>query len=346
MMKVKLIGILFFTSLFFLMCGKEKTDTRSIAAIQKQEGFPVGVQKLTPKPLQKTFYYSGVIKGFKQSEVKAALIVDKIYKVNAKVGDYVQKGAVLIEMDTTNALAKYSQARAAYELMRKTYERVQHVHKVGGVSDQKLDEVRTKYLASKADFVAAKSAIKLTAPISGLVTEVNIKEGEMPMPMVPLVKIAQIDRVYLVIHVSGEDIKYFRKGDRARIQLEKEYEGIVTKISMSASQLSRQFEVEILIPNTGRALQPGMFVEASIITKIKDEALLINQTAVRYDDREKPYLFIVKDGVASLTPVQLGWQAGDEVEIASGVAPGALVAVEGTNLLYDGARVRIVSTLN
>ncbi len=342
MKKISIIILSIFA--LFVFCSKGKNESRSIVEIQKKEGFPVKVEKLQKKAFYKEFYYSGFLKGIKQSEIKTTLIIDEISKVHVKVGDRVKKDQVVIEMDSTNPLAKYNQAKQAYLLYQKTFERIKHVYEVGGVSKQKFDEVKAKYLASKADFISSKNALKLKSPISGIVTEVNIHEGEMPTPGIALVKVADIDSVLLIINVSTDDIKYFNVGDSSFITYNNNvYTGIVNKVSLSANQLSRQFTVEILIPNKDKTLNPGIYIDANIKAKVSDSTYVVKRSAVFYDDDDNPYIFYIKNNRAFKKYIKTGIFSSNLVQIFSDLTSGTDIVVYGGNLLADSVKVKVIN---
>ena len=73
---------------------------------------------------------------------------------------------------------QYSQAKAAYELAKKTYERMKDIYQSGGISKQQLDQVHTNYEVSKANWNAVQQLINVRAPITGYVTAINVHETD------------------------------------------------------------------------------------------------------------------------------------------------------------------------
>ncbi len=326
-----------------IACSSRQSESRNIPSIQAQEGIPVTAGQVESQDIYKTMLYSGEITGIRQSEVKS-LLMDEIHRITVRLGDRVVRNQVVAELDTTNALAKYNQAKAALELYEKTYQRLKNVYEAGGISRQKLDEALTQLSAGRADFIASRNAVKLTAPISGIVTEITVKEGESPVMGMPLMKIAQLDTVRLIIQVGAEDISLFRRGDPAKIRLDRIYPGVVDQVSASANTISRHFKVEILIPNPDQTIQPGMYLEAEIQTRVKSNALVVPRFSVSYDDHENPYLFILKNDQAVKHPIRIGYQSDEIMEVLDSSLYRQTIALDGINLLSDGAKIKITTS--
>lgn len=105
-------------------------------------------------------------------------ITGRVLKINVQKGDRVQKGDVLIELDTPEINAKAEQvdatlalamaqqekvnngaraeqigmAKASLDLAQKTYERLNRLHNEGVIPTQKLDEAHAKYVAAKDNY--------------------------------------------------------------------------------------------------------------------------------------------------------------------------------------------------
>ncbi len=118
-----------------ITCSSRQSQPRNIPSIQAQEGIPVTAGYVKSQDIYKTMLYSGEITGIRQSEVKS-LLMDEIHRITVRLGDRVLRGQVVMELDTTNALAKYNQAKAALDLYEKTYQRLKSVYQAGGIARQ------------------------------------------------------------------------------------------------------------------------------------------------------------------------------------------------------------------
>ncbi len=323
-------------------CRNDQEDTRSIIEIQREEGYPVTTVTLERQALKRDFYYSGVVEGIRQGDVKT-ILTDNVERVFVKTGDSVRKNQILLIMDTTNPLARYNQAKTARDLLAKTYDRVKNVYNSGGMAEQKLDEVRAKFEAADADFIAARNALKLTAPLAGVVTDVTIREGETPMPLLPLIRISMIDTVIVKLNVDNDDIQYIRIGDSVKLGSNEEFNGTVSKVALSAGAMNRQFSVEVIAPNPDHRMRPGSYLDCRLSVCIKENALTLPRFALVSEGQNQYVIYAIEQQTARRLLVNLGLETVDQVEILNSLDEGLLIALMGNRSLSDGVKVKIIN---
>ena len=94
------------------------------------------------------------------------------------------------------------------------------------------------------------------------------------------------------------------------------------------------------INNAGGKLRPGMFGTARIVLANSDSGVFVPITAVMTDETTlSSSVYIVKDGVARLTVVQIDEKEDDQIRIITGVGENETVATSNLTDLYDGATV-------
>ncbi|HEX4600615.1 MAG TPA: efflux RND transporter periplasmic adaptor subunit, partial [Gemmatimonadales bacterium] len=101
----------------------------------------------------------------------------------------------------------------------------------------------------------------------------------------------------------------------------------------------RTILVKARVPNPDRVLQPGMFIEARLVTSVRPHAVVIPEDAVVPTQGDNA-VWVVTDGKAERRTVVLGVRTPGFVEITSGVEAGKQVVVGGLELLAPGAPVR------
>ena len=93
------------------------------------------------------------------------------------------------------------------------------------------------------------------------------------------------------------------------------------------------------MPDPGRLLKPGMFVEVRLATEVRPEAVVIPEESV-LPLSGGDYVWVVEDGRAGRRSVELGVRTPGTVEVRSGIGPGEQVVVGGLERLSEGAPVR------
>jgi len=101
----------------------------------------------------------------------------------------------------------------------------------------------------------------------------------------------------------------------------------------------RTILVKARVPNSHRLLQPGMFIEAHLVTAVRPKAIVVPEDAV-VPLQGAAFVWTVAEGKVQRKPVTLGVRTPGFVEIASGVQPGEQVVVGGLELLQPGMPVR------
>lgn len=194
-------------------------------------------------------------------------VVGRVLKINVQKGDIVHKGEVLAELDTPEIYAKVEQAdailayavaqqekvnngtreeqigmaKANYDVAKKTYERMNRLHKEGVIPAQKLDEATAKFQAAKEQYImlvngaqkedkisahanvkrarGAYSEVtsylkenKIVAPIEGIVTEVTIEEGELVGAGVPIITIVDNNDCWITFNLREDLLSKIKNG--------------------------------------------------------------------------------------------------------------------------------------
>jgi len=190
---------------------------------------------------------------------------------------------------------------------------------------------------------------QITAPFAGVITHRYADTGAMiqagtssQTQAMPVVKLSQNSRLRLVIPVPESAVSRVRVGALVELtvqSLHKAFTGRVARFSDRLDTETRTMRVEVDVLNPNDELVPGMYADASIVL---DEAKNVLMAPVEAIDRteDSPRVFLVnREGHVELRDVKIGLEAGDRVEIASGVAADDLVVIGNRSQLKAGAVV-------
>ena len=290
--------------------------------------------------ISKTF--SGTLEGEEQANI-IAKIAERIMNINARVGDYVKAGDVLVELDKSGAQSQFYQAQAAYLNAQKNLARMQNLIKVGAVSQQAFDAAETQFEVARANFDAARSTVEITSPLSGIVTSINVNIGDLANPQFPMATVANIGRMKAVFNVGEVDLPSFYVGQSAQIYSDMNPEviqtGRIVQLSKSANIQSRTFEMQAVFTNTQEKwFKPGMFCRVSVNMKTKKDALVIPLASIIKENRIDG-VYVITDSKALFTSITVGINDGKFVEILSGLKAGDKIVTLGMNNLKDGTVV-------
>jgi len=334
------IAILF-AALLITGCGKNnEIESKSMSQIHQAKGIPIKIKTVEPEMFQKKLEYNGTLTGSRQS-VASAMVGGRIDKILVNIGDYVEEDQVLMTFPPDNPSSQYKQAEAAHQLSKKTYDRMKNLYDKGGISRQKLDQVKTQYEVNKANWLTARKMIKVEAPISGIVTEINANETDNVRGESPLATISNTEKLKSTIWANSEEVAQIEKDMKAVVAWNgNKLHGQVTKVAMSKDPAMNAFRVDLLFNNPQNECKPGIIAGIEILTYSNPTAFVIERKNIREDSQGK-FLFVVEDNKAQKRYVKVGESDG-AFEIKSGLSKGDKVVVEGLNLVKDGSKVQIV----
>ena len=230
------------------------------------------------------------------------------------------------------AIRAIDTARAAYEAQRSAV----------GVARAVVANAQTQVDAAQK----AVSDTSVLAPITGYVAERTADVGEFISPNTPNSKLATIVRTSTLrvrIDVPEQDIAKIATGQGVSVQTsawpDRRFAGTVVRVSPSLNATARTLTVEAEIQNVDGLLKPGQFATVRITQSKPEPAVMIPVKAVK-TVADTNSVFVVKDGVARETFVQLGLLEGEQIQIKSGVIEGDKVVVSDLSQLTDGVFVR------
>jgi len=327
---------------FLVACksSEEENGSKTMEQIQKENGKPAKVTSVKTSFVNDYREYSGSISGKQQSSAIAKLS-DPIQSIKVSIGSYVKKDQVLAEYLFTGDNTGKEQAEEQVNLLEASVKRLQEVYDKGGISKQDLEQAETQLRIAKMSLEQAKRASVVLAPANGIVTSINIEQGQVPQLGSTLFNIANLSEVILTISVPTHDIGVFKNNLLATVELNGEvFEGKVSKVPMAANEVTRFFPVEITFKNPGRKLLPGMFVTAKVLVNSVD-ALSVPNEAIVYQNSNH-YVWVVADNKAKRKLVSVGVSDPTNTQITSGLTESETIMIEGMSKMNDGDKVLIV----
>ncbi len=184
--------------------------------------------------------------------------------------------------------------------------------------------------------------VTILAPSTGYVVKRLVAPGVLVQPGMPILKIAQIDRVRLQANVGEKDLASIRVGAPVKVATSTAggppFAARVTAVFPFVDQGGRTAVVEAVVDNAGRRLLPGQFVSMEFTTGERGSTLHVPRGAVSRLGG-KATVWVIKDGRAEPLPVTTGLDGPERVEITQGLAGGERVIARGHEGLYAGARV-------
>lgn len=277
-----------------------------------------------------------------------------VEKITFTSGARVNKGDVLVQLDTAQERAQLAAAEAQRRLSATNLERMRGLRAKGVIAQAELDRVEAEARQTAAQTTESKATIErkvIRAPFSGTLGIRQVNLGQYLNPGDPVVSLQTLDPIYVQFSVPQQELARLRTGAPVRVTGEGltgvDITGRITAFDSLVDEATRNVQVQATFDNPEGVLRPGMFVEAQVLLGSGRQVVPLPASAVSY----APYgdsVFVVEEmkgqdgkpyrGVRQQM-IKLGGTRGDQVGVVSGLKAGQEVVTSGAFKLRQGAAV-------
>ncbi len=287
-------------------------------------------------------------------------VAGKAARITASQGDRVKAGRPLAYLDSVEIgqiWADYLKAQGKVELAGKSLQREETLFEKKISPEKDVLKARQELSEAEADLNLSKEKFRLigidaaqlefkksnghhplisvASPISGVVIEKTISQGEVISPEKTLFTVADLSTLWVIIDVYEKDIARLKPGTGVDVSVtafpDRVFKGRISYIADVVDEKTRTEKARVTIDNFSGLLKPGMFATVLIDTKgsktekliaIPEEAVMIDGTARYVFVQVSPDRFKKRD-------VTTGRTLGKRVEIVEGLSEGDTIAVKG-----------------
>jgi membrane fusion protein, heavy metal efflux system len=286
-------------------------------------------------------------------------IAGRITRVMVTVGDMVNSHQPLMELESHNlgdALAELLSSRANLIAAENRSKRESALGEKQLASATTVEAARADAKALAAEVKGAEQRllamgitpaeiknlhagdgprlVTLRAPIAGEVVERYAVLGQVVDPTEPIMRIADLSRLWVELDVYERDLAHVAEGDEVVIRSEtypdRTFRGTVSHVNATVDVSTRTARVRIKVPNPERLLRPGQFVHARLSTRGTTEPIIaVPRKAVLQVEGEQSVFVQIEKGRYVARPVELGRAAGELVEVKRGLLEDENLVIEG-----------------
>jgi membrane fusion protein, multidrug efflux system len=287
-------------------------------------------------------------------------------------GQDVEKGAKLVELDTSVEQAELKVDQAILQVAKLEYERQSKLVGKGAISQSTLDTTISKRDAAAAAVQKnlAKIAHKnISAPFAGTLGLRRVERGQYVSAGQTLVWLQALDPIWIDFPVAENEMG--RLKPKAEIELSvaaypgQVFKGEIEAFDARVNQETRQLMVRGRVPNPERKLLPGMFANVAVVAGEAKTLVSVPRTAVTYG-LYGDSIWVAKQAqvpapsapsesgeavaaigetetklIAERRFVRLGQSQGETVAIVEGINEGDEVVTSGQLKLQPGAAIKI-----
>jgi len=315
---------------------------------------PVSLQPVSPKLLLPAVVESDPVR----TAAVLTPLSGRLIALKVGLGDRVVRGQVLAVIDSPDLAQAYNdndKAADASRLTEKNLGRQEAQNKLGVASDRDLDQAKSDYAQSIAEYTRTQARLKVlgasletkpaarvlsvTAPVSGSVTALSVAPGNMINdPTQPLMTIADLSTIWVTALVPEKDIAAVSKNQDAQVTVaaypDQVRQGKVLFVSDVIDPDSRRGKIRIALANADYALKPNMFATATLAGSERSLIVLPSSALLMNNDRTSVFV-ATAPWTFERRVVEAQLEEGSSVAIRSGLKPGEQVLVKGGILLND-----------
>jgi cobalt-zinc-cadmium efflux system membrane fusion protein len=326
----------------------ERAEDRNLFQVERPEQFPLtaAVEHVTVSQLRAT---GTVNPDISRSVPVISVAAGRVVEIKARLGDTVQKGQVLLRVqsaDISSAFSDYQKAVADEQLTRTQLERAQLLYKEGAISLNDFQVAQDTDAKAKVDVKTAaeklrvlgntnldqpSGIVEIRAPISGVITDQQVTNAAgvaglgSPNPFT----ISDLSYIWIICDVYENDLPIVRVRDKATIRLnaypDRGFTGMISNIGPVLDPNLRTAKVRIEVRNPG-LMRPGMFATATFYGQKTEKYAAVPATAILHlHDRDWVYEPAGSKAFRRVEVKSGEMLSGKMQTILSGISPGQQV---------------------
>lgn len=342
-------------------CAEKEEPPEIIRPVRYQQVFSTGGKR--------TRTFSGVLRAGLESKLSFK-VPGTIERVAVKVGDRVDAGQLIAELDSSDyelqreqAQASLNQAVAQARNADANYERVRALYETKNASRNDLDAARAASESANAAVESARKQLelaglqvsytRLTAPVSGAIAEVPVEINENVQAGNTVAVLTSGSRLEVHVSIPGSLISRLEEGDRVVVSFDalpdRSCPATITEVGVASMGMATTFPVTVRLDEREEEVRPGMVASVAFRFDSGDERIrfLVPPSAVG-EDRNGRYVFTVEPdpddvsyGVAHRRAVTIGDLTPEGLEIFEGLTDGDILVTAGISRIDDGQRVKL-----
>jgi membrane fusion protein, multidrug efflux system len=208
-----------------------------------------------------------------------------------------------------------------------------------------IRSIKTQAAAARASAAALNEMLEyldITAPFDGVITERRVHPGALAGPNAGmLLRLEQTNRLRVVVAVPESEISGIVRGASVpfTVQGGLSGHGTVARLARSLDPRTRTMPVELDVVNSGGALAPGMYAEATWPVRKSKASILVPPSAV-VTTTEKVFVVRVRDGKAEHVPVSKGAPFGELLEVFGDLKADEVIVKRASDEIRAGQPIK------
>jgi len=310
----------------------------------------VEVKSMVPEKFEHFFAVNGSLEALQDAFISAETS-GQIKVVHVQEGQRVQKGDLLVSLNSDITRNAVAEVRNALDLARTVF--------------QKRKELWDKHIGSEIQYLEAKTnkesledrlgalqaqldLAQVRAPFAGIIDKIFKKAGELAVPGLQLMQLVNLNRMRVNAEVAETYLGKIKQGDRIEVTFptypDWNLEASISRIGQVVSAKNRTVLVQAVLENRQEKMKPNMMATLRCRDFFAPSALVVPAIVVK-NDMAGTYLYTVEGEsgktLARKLYITTGLTEGNRTMVVAGLEAGKQVIVSGYNLVKNGMPVTV-----
>ena len=292
----------------------------------------------------------------------SAELPGKVVDISFQAGTAVNKGDLLLQLDTESEQAQLRSAQTAVDLAKINRDRARELVTKKSMSRSGLDtsEAQYKQAVARVDEIRATIDKKtINAPFSGRLGIRLVNLGQILSQGDGIVELQSLNPIYVDFSLPQQDLSRLEQGLEVEVTTDvlpgEVLRGTISAINPGVDPKTRNIKVQATVDNPLEKIRPGMFVKVAVMLPEKNKVLVVPSTSILY----APYgdsVFVVEKNpddkstggglVLRQQVVRTGEKRGDFVTVTSGLNEGEQVVSTGVFKFRNGQKAIVDNSLS
>ena len=346
----KLLIIFIVLIITVIGCKSDKNGEQNTNGDAAGKAIVVEIKDLEHETFAHYFSVNGSVEAVKEAFISPE-IMGQVKELSVSEGQRVKKGQLLATLNSNVIDKSITEVKTGLQLARTIYKKRQGLwqKKIGSEIQYLEAKTQKESMENKLKTLEAQLEMtKIKSPINGIVDEIGKKVGELSTPGMMLLRVVNLNKIYVNADVSEAYLSKIEKGDLVDVDFPSfpalSIKTRIFQIGNVVNPQNRTFKIKISINNIDEKLKPNILA----ILKMKDfdsnSALVVPSIIIKKDIKGS-YVYVVKQEekrlIAQKTYITPGISEESFTMVKEGLKEGQQVITRGYNLVKNGAEVRI-----
>lgn len=340
-------SILTVVLLLFLTIGTGGCSSESESGPSAESTTAIAGYELAPQDMSRIVRASSTVEAENVVTI-ASRMSGLIIEMNAREGDRVSPGDILLRFDIAEQEAELERARAELELATAVYNRNRTLFEREAVSSAEYEEARANKRISESEVTLLDTRVRFgTVRASGdndvVVLRRYVERGDAVSANEPLFRVADLSRLVVRVGIPERDVVALYEGQQTELKIDafpdQSFRGTIQRIYPSSDENSRLFTVEITLPaeQKDQVIRPGYLARVSMDADRREDVLAVPSESLLASEREERFVYVINDeNRLERRDVVTGIERRNWTQILEGLEAGErVVGANPSNLRED-----------